>query len=563
MNFSVILLLIAALFVSFSTFGQTDSLRLEAEKLKSDTAKVNFFTDYAAKAVESNAQAALIAANWADSLALLSGYMQGEIKAKIKIGWILYRKGDPEKAFDVSKKALILAEKSKNEDAQAEVFTNIAAIYNETGQFERSLEHFKKALEINLKIKNNKGIGRCLNNLAFTASKMKDFITAQEYVLRSIEHNKNIGNDYYLAFAYRTQGDIFLAKEQLLNAENAWKKAYKTAQKIENYSLAVSCLNRLGNASLLNKNSASALNSLHDAEKIALKFGYRSDLRQSYLMLSNAYKLQNDLASALLYHERFFALHDSTFNEESAKKLNQLQSIFETESKEKEILLLKAEQKQTQLEVRQQELQKRWIVFTATGIILTVCIVAYLILRSRNKIRAAFLALEKANMMILEKNEEINQQKEEILQTLQTVEEQRNVIQDQNENILASVRYALRIQQAILPDVRDLKRLFADSFIFYLPKDIVSGDFYWFMQVKNHFVLVVADCTGHGVSGGFMTMIGNNLLNQIVREQGIVSPGEIINLMTPLLEKTLQSGGEKVRDGMDLAILSFEFAQSI
>jgi serine phosphatase RsbU (regulator of sigma subunit) len=546
-------------FASPTVFAQKTMLDsiLRVVASVSDTAKVNHLNEFAAKMQETNADIALSASKTADSIAAACAYTEGEIKAKIRTGWLFYRKSYPEKAFEISKKALVLAEKINNFALLAEIYTNIAAIYNETGDYDASLQYFQKALEVNEKINNLKGIGRCLNNLAFTASKKKDFKAAADFVSRSLQHNAKIGEDYYLAFAYRTQGDIFLAEQKNNSAEKSWLSAYQTATKISNFSLMVSCLNRLGNFQLQNNNPKKASEYLQKAQTIAQKFGYRSDLRQTFEMLSKTYKAQGDFPLALQYHELFFEIHDATFNEESAKKLRMLQSVFESEAKEKEILLLKAEQKQTQTEMKQQQAQKLWIIFTASGILIAVSLITFLIFRSRNRIKAAFFALEKANVLITEKNEEINQQKEEILQTLQTVEEQRNVIQEKNENILASVRYALRIQDAILPPQGDLQRYFPESFILYLPRDIVSGDFYWFVRRGDFFILSVADCTGHGVSGAFMTMIGNNLLNQIVVEKGISAPNKILDLMTPLLEKTLQSGGEKIKDGMDVGILTF------
>ncbi len=523
----------------------------------SDTAKVNHLNEFAAKMQETNADIALDASKTADSIAVACAYAEGEIKAKIRTGWLYYRKSYPEKAFEISKKALVLAEKINNFAFLAEIHTNIAAIYNETGDFDASLQYFQKALELNEKINNLKGIGRCLNNLAFTASKKKDFKAATEFVSRSLQHNAKIGEDYYLAFAYRTQGDIFLAEQKNESAEKSWLSAHQTATKINNFSLMVSCLNRLGNLQLQKNNTKKAEEYLQKAQTIAQKFGYRSDLRQTFEMLSKTYKEQGDFSLALRYHELFFEIHDATFNEESAKKLRMLQSVFESEAQEKEILLLKAEQKHTQTEIKQQQAQKLWIIFSASGILIAVSLISFLIFRSRNRIKAAFFALEKANVLITEKNEEINQQKEEILQTLQTVESQRNVIQEKNENIIASVRYALRIQDAILPPHSDLQRFFPESFILYLPRDIVSGDFYWFARRGDFFIIAVADCTGHGVSGAFMTMIGNNLLNQIVTEKGISEPNKILDFMTPMLEKTLQSGGEKIKDGMDVGILTF------
>jgi len=137
------------------------------------------------------------------------------------------------------------------------------------------------------------------------------------------------------------------------------------------------------------------------------------------------------------------------------------------------------------------------------------------------------------------------------------LELQKQEIQKKNEDITASITYALRIQKAIIPKETELQK-HLDCFVLFRPKDIVSGDFYWFADKGHTKILAVADCTGHGVSGAFMTMIGNNILNQIVHDQEIYEPNQILNLMPALLEKTLSHSEGKVKDGMDISIVSIE-----
>jgi serine phosphatase RsbU (regulator of sigma subunit) len=152
---------------------------------------------------------------------------------------------------------------------------------------------------------------------------------------------------------------------------------------------------------------------------------------------------------------------------------------------------------------------------------------------------------------VTERTLALNETNEELNTTLLTVEKQRD-------NIISSINYALRIQNAIIPKEQEIQKYFPESFVFFKPKDIVSGDFYWFADKGDKKIIVVADCTGHGVSGAFMTMIGNNILNQIVHDQEVTEPNEILNLMTPLLEKTLLRSEGKVKDGMDISVVSIE-----
>ncbi len=129
-------------------------------------------------------------------------------------------------------------------------------------------------------------------------------------------------------------------------------------------------------------------------------------------------------------------------------------------------------------------------------------------------------------------------------------------IEERNRNITDSISYAKRIQETILPDKKSLSDLFPRSFILFKPKDIVSGDFYWFVKHDNKIIIVVADCTGHGVPGALMSMIGYNLLNQIVTVKNISDPGKILKRLNKGMQFILKQNGsdKQTPDGMDIAI---------
>ena len=134
-------------------------------------------------------------------------------------------------------------------------------------------------------------------------------------------------------------------------------------------------------------------------------------------------------------------------------------------------------------------------------------------------------------------------------------------IELKHREVIDSVNYAKRIQEAILPSLNEISECFPDSFILFKPKNIVSGDFYWFSQQDGKKIIASVDCTGHGVPGAFMSVIGNTLLNQIVNEKGITDPAEILYLLNKGVNHSLHqtNTGSQSRDGMDAAICCFEF----
>ncbi|MBL4577029.1 MAG: SpoIIE family protein phosphatase [Flavobacteriales bacterium] len=142
------------------------------------------------------------------------------------------------------------------------------------------------------------------------------------------------------------------------------------------------------------------------------------------------------------------------------------------------------------------------------------------------------------------------------------LEQQKEIIEEKNKDITDSINYAKNIQMAVLPNFSEIDEVFKDHFVFYKPKDIVSGDFYWFGNKGGKALIAACDCTGHGVPGAFVSMIGNNLLNQIVLEQDHNDTGRILSLLNDGVKRVFTRDGEQeAQDGMDMALLSFELGE--
>jgi serine phosphatase RsbU (regulator of sigma subunit) len=149
---------------------------------------------------------------------------------------------------------------------------------------------------------------------------------------------------------------------------------------------------------------------------------------------------------------------------------------------------------------------------------------------------------------VIERTEEVVRQKEEI-------EKQRQKLEELYKDVTDSIRYAKRLQESILPPDLYVKKILPESFILYKPKDIVSGDFYWFYQRKEQVLFAAVDCTGHGVPGAFMSLVGSNAINQAVKEHEITEPARVLNDINKLSSEALNKGIDKnsLRDGMDIS----------
>ncbi len=156
---------------------------------------------------------------------------------------------------------------------------------------------------------------------------------------------------------------------------------------------------------------------------------------------------------------------------------------------------------------------------------------------------------------IIEQNEELMLQKEEISTQRDAMQTQKEYIERQNRDIISSIRYAKRIQNAMLPSDDLLNQYFPESFVYFLPKDIISGDFYWVTAKDDKIVLAVVDCTGHGVPGAFMSLIGQSHLNQIVMQEGIMDSAEILNKLHRGINSSLKQEETDNQDGMDAGIV--------
>ena len=200
---------------------------------------------------------------------------------------------------------------------------------------------------------------------------------------------------------------------------------------------------------------------------------------------------------------------------------------------DKKIITLNFSKKAQEEELKDQQIFTQFI-----GAIMAITIIFSLLLY-RN-----FVGKKKANQILKLQAIEINFQKK--------------VVDEKNKGITDSINYAKLIQEAILPAKEIKYKLFPDAFVLFQPKDIVSGDFYWFTEKNGKRLIATVDCTGHGVPGAFMSMIGNALLNEIINEKGVTSPSEILKQLREKVIAALKQKDSENKDGMDIAILCFD-----
>lgn len=196
-------------------------------------------------------------------------------------------------------------------------------------------------------------------------------------------------------------------------------------------------------------------------------------------------------------------------------------------------------------------------------VVMFVLIIGYtiIVVRTRNLKKAQVVLTTKVE----ERTKELREEKEKVENVNTELAHQKKVIEVANKNITDSINYAKKIQDAILPKSTKLEELKDSVSVLYMPKDVVSGDFYWFEKVGNKLVFAAADCTGHGVPGAFMSMIGVNNLNQIVLENNMTAPNLILKELNVAIKKALkqEDADSESKDGMDISISCFDLDKNI
>jgi serine phosphatase RsbU (regulator of sigma subunit) len=243
---------------------------------------------------------------------------------------------------------------------------------------------------------------------------------------------------------------------------------------------------------------------------------------------------------------------------EFVTELENTQNSEVRSSEGNDIVILEKENAIKQLLLKDQEISnQKSQLFLVSGIFMVLTLATIFFWRFKSKQKANLL-LGKINSQLMEKNEEISCQAEELAEKQLENERQRLKLEKVYESITDSIRYARRIQEAILPDKAEILKSLPNSFIYFNPKDELSGDFYWFTQQDNLKIIASIDCTGHGVPGAFMTVMASTLLNHVVLEKKITNPRDILQAMDRGVQENMNKqtadGKRKMHDGMDMAI---------
>ncbi|MFH1319347.1 MAG: tetratricopeptide repeat protein [Bacteroidota bacterium] len=630
-------------------------------------------------------------------------YQEAIIIGYDNLGYLYKNNGNYERAIDYLLKSLKIKEEIGDQNGIAVSLSGIGSIYYHLNNHEKTLEYWQRSLKIMEELEEFDNVAAALGNIGLVYAKQDDWEKALQHYNMALKINRELGTQFSIAANLNNIGELYYNQGKVDEALKYYLEAIPMFEKEGDKSGLSSVFNNIGEIYADKGDYQKATEYGKKGLAIAKEIDGKDDIKSAYETLAATCSKQGVYKKAYEYYQLYAKMKDTLLNEKSTHQIAEMQTRYETEKKEKENQILRQGNEIKELEIAKQQSdlkRQKIVIFSAIAGLVFLFVLAFL-LYNRNRLK------QKANELLTAKNEEISRQKEEI--------------EEKNKDITDSIRYASNIQQAILPKDGEMKSVLPEYFVFFQPRDIVSGDFYWFhssptpalppaggresppsksplyqtadpalyqmmkekaaemrnkptegeailwnylkdkqtgykirrqhiidrfivdfaclekklaievdgdvhdyqkeeedlrtsilhdrrfkvirfknaeviadpegvvLQIKSSLdkqiggherkvslppaggegrggavYIAACDCTGHGVPGAFVSMIGNDLLNQVIIEKGVEEPGEILTQLNLGMKSVFTRKGYEVQatDGMDMTLISLKFPVS-
>ncbi len=479
------------------------------------------------------------------------GDEEGASKVMSNLGKVFEVTYDFDKALDNYEKSAEVKEKLKDEEGLSDVLDNIGNIYYKKQILEKSIDSYQKSAEINEKLNNPDELGATFNKMGIAYYELGNYNEAAKFYERSLKLKKQTGNDKDAAMVLNNIGNINYNQNKYQKAISFYEQSLGLKENTDyNYGKAVSYFN-LGNAYRQVESISEAVKYYEACKNISFQNNYEELLARSLKVLSQLYRQNRQEEKADEYDQ---LLATSQYQDVDIEiQLSESQIIGETDANQ-EIIYRLTEEVRKQKEIAEREASERARENLLNSqrirlkneqikrqriILISMIAVIILVIGVLGLIYYQMIQKKKANIMLTEKNK---------------------LISKQARLITDNIKSASAIQRAAMPPDTLMKSELPEFFILNMPKDIVSGDFYWMEKRDGRLFLAVADCTGHGVQGAVVSMLGMALLNEIVNKSYVKHPGEILNQLSVKLKESLHAGGDvdEIREGMDIVLVKFD-----
>lgn len=540
-----------------------------------DTSAINATIKQTDKLLERSVDSAFFTIRSTLNSAYKSKYVYGYAKANLQLMRYYMLKGQNDSATYTSTEAIKYARSTKDTSLIISAYLSSSRAYSSASLYNKAIEYCLAAQRyaesqnnVKTKIKINHDLGYIYSNMRLNAkavSYYKAGLKLSEETKDTFNYaniSARLGGEFDIlhqfdsALKYNQQSLKFftLIKHKrgigvsLVNLTSNYKglklydKAIETALegiKIrtelgDSYALTI-LNNSLAACYTKKKDYKNALKAAKEAERLAKEQRDLALMLDTYNQLYVIYYTTDDYMNGIKYANKYITLKDSMFEASNVRSLTELQTKYETDKKEREIAMLQLEKKNAD-EKASAENKRRNLILLSVSII-TILIAGF-------------------SIMLYRRFKESNRQKS-------IIELQKQMVDSKNKEIIDSINYAQTIQEALIPEEHEIKQHVKDAFVLFKPKDIVSGDFYWQSATKNYYFIAVADCTGHGVPGAFMSMMGISFLNEIINEKNIYDTDKVLNLLREKVIGSLnKTGGKDKRDGMDMVLLRLDLKEN-
>jgi len=474
--------------------------------------------------------------------------------------------------YAMALECLMLAANYYEEDEESvdlgRVYNLIADTYNLQGNRENEKLYIQNAIEIFEQRKDSVSRAYTLHNFGYFNYSMGNYDTALVLYNESIDVFKSLDTDYAVMSYFACLGNMGLVYAELSDfnkAEEYLLLAIDTLTNLDQEWYAAEFM--IGYANILQQ-KGDIKQAIAYAFRALRTSGNQDYEREASLLLAQLYEISDMIDSAYYYQSQFLISSDSM------KNIVERMALLRTE--------YEIGRKQAELDVVEREKLIRNIVILGLGIILILAIglvtsYYYNLKRSRK----LTVALEERRVLLVKQsselkerndniftaneeltvlNEAISKQNVQILEANEELTVLNEAVNKQKNEILDSITYAKKIQAAMLPPEQYFNEVLNDVFILFKPRDIVSGDFFWIKQVNQYVVLAAADCTGHGVPGAFMSLLGISFLDEIVQRREITQANQVLNELRKQIRNSLRQQGqtEEAKDGIDMALCVFD-----
>lgn len=508
-----------------------DSVKVIQNKPIEDTTKIDLLIDYVQRITsrDQNTSEALRALETAEEIAYQSDNIAHVTQICQERGYIYQNLGNSDQAYDCYKRGYDISVKLQDTSLMMETAFKLGYLMNGTEQHEKELFYWKIIQKLNTKEEQIPIIEMLLGSCYYSLNK---FDLSEKLLVRS--HEEFLRKEHpWLPYSTVSLSDLYAAQGKNAKAIKTLETTYDLIR--DKSGIAQLSLLELALGKALNKQERYAEAReylLRSKEGIYTVYHNPNKLEFNY-QLYLAEKNLNNSTLALNYLERAYNLNDTLYRVGAQEKLIEMTEKYQAEKKELELIKQKKIAKEASIKRRESERVRQWqfILFSIISVlILLLAVLAYRRWRAAKK------------------------SKEIIEQQKQDVESAYSQLNEKNQEVMDSITYAKRIQTAILPSEATLNDYLGKHFIYYSPKDIVAGDFYWTMNIGDSVFFAVCDCTGHGVPGAMVSMMCHNALNRSVKEFGLTDTGSILDKTRETLQRDLDAQKNAVSDGMDIGL---------